>query len=86
MNSVSIQHKPNAKARYSKHRKAKRENITGEKCGQVISLENGFLVSSIDGVIAEPNAEKGLLEVNVLPSWSDIPLVQACQNSKYPAM
>ena len=79
-----IQHEPLAITRYSEYREAKGENITVEKCGLVISLENGFLAASPDGVITEPNSEKGLLEVKVLPSWSDIPLVQACKNSKYP--
>lgn len=59
-------------------------NIMVDKCGLFVSIEQGYLAASPDGIITRPDGEKGLLEVKALPSWASVTVVDAYKNSKYP--
>ena len=60
-------------------------NVTVEKCGLFISLERGYLAASPDGIVTRADGEKGLLEVKALPSWTDVSVLDAYKDRKYPA-
>ena len=74
-----IQNEELAIEKYSRSR-----NVTVEKGGLFVVPDRGYLAASPDGIITRPVGEKGLLEVKVLQSSTDVTVLNAYKDQKYP--